>query len=457
MTSSISKLTPHLDSVLRSYYADWLEITRTTARADRRRVEESIRKIYSVSQLAPPVVIWCQSPLQLVVLPTFVSLCSRLSEYERAVVRERLEARKKRFSVDVRNWITLWNTISTNIDKITTDGQLGGLVNPQLTMQLQREMPRQLGDEFDKHISGEAKEQLGSMLKSRLRPDFQASKTRVGLSVPLWNFLSGEMWQFIAAITEARAAGNGSVGWFNKIIGAPIEDKEFKVDRYLEELRHHLNVAVSTHWFGPWDMYDLLLYDFARQHTESVKYGEPNDSQATAWLSLARHAAAYEFRAGVCFVCEHPSQLSLDNRSNAHRENGPAMEFSDGWNVYAWHGRRVPSEIIEHPERITVRQIEKERNIEVRRIMMQRYGERKFFVDSGALEVHKDKFGTLYRKEMEGDEPLVMVKVMNSTPEWDGSHKDYFIRVPPAITTAKAAVAWSFNLDSGDYDPNVET
>lgn len=343
MTSSISKLTPHLDSVLRSYYADWLEIARTTAKADRRRVEESIRRIYSSSELPPPVVIWCQSPLQLVVLPTFVSLCSRLSEYERAVVRERLEARRKRFSVDVRNWITLWNTVSTNIDKITIDGQLGGLVNSQLTMQLQREMPRKLGDEFDKHISGEAKEQLGSMLKSRLRPDFQASKTRVGLSVPLWNFLSGEMWQFIAAITEARAAGSGSVGWFSKIIGAPIEDKEFKVDRYLEELRHHLNVAVSTHWFGPWDMYDLLLYDFARQHTESVKYGEPNDSQATAWLSLARHAAAYEFRAGVCFVCEHPSQLSLDNRSNAHRENGPAMEFSDGWNVYAWHGRRVPS------------------------------------------------------------------------------------------------------------------
>jgi|AGTN01.2.fsa_nt_gi hypothetical protein len=455
MTSSISKLTPHLDTVLHSYYADWLEVTRTTAKADRRRVEESIRKIYSWSELAPPVVIWCQSPLQLAVLPTFVALCSRLSEYERAVVRERLEARKKRFTVDVRNWITLWNTVSTNIDKITIDGQLGGHVS-SLSRRFLGEMAGQLGHESDSHIAGEAKKQLDSMLRSRLQPDFEASKVRIGMSVPLWDFLNGEMWQFIAAVTEARAAGSGSVGWFKKIIGSPIEDKEFKVEWFLQELHHHLGVAASN-WWGPWDMYWLLLFDFARQNIQSVKYSEPNDSQATAWLTLTRHAAAYEFRTSVCFVCEHPTHLSLDNQANAHRENGPAMEFSDGWNVYAWHGRRVPSEIIEYPERITVRQIEKERNIEVRRIMIQRYGERKFFVDSGALEIHKDSFGTLYRKEMEGDEPLVMVKVMNSTPEWDGSHKGYFIRVPPEITTAKAAVAWSFQLASNEYDPNIET
>lgn len=455
MTSSISKLTPHLDTVLHSYYADWLEVTRTTAKADRRRVEESVRKIYSWSELPPPVIIWCQSPLQLAVLPTFVSLCSRLSEYERAVVRERLEARKKRFSVDVRDWITLWNTISANIDKITIDGQLGGHVG-SLSRRFLGEMAGQLGHELDNHIAGEAKKQLGSMLRSRLQPNFEASKTRIGMSVPLWDFLNGEMWQFIAAVTEARAAGSGSVGWFKKIIGAPIEDREFKVGAFLEELHHHLGVAASN-WWGPWDMYWLLLFDFARQNMESVKYSEPNDSQASAWLTLARHAAAYEFRTSACFVCEHPTQLSLDNQANAHRENGPAMAFSDGWNIYSWHGRRVPSEIIEYPERITVRQIEKERNIEVRRIMIQRYGERKFFVDSGALEIHKDSFGTLYRKEMDGDEPLVMVKVMNSTPEWDGSHKGYFIRVPPEVTTAKAAVAWSFQLASNEYDPKIET
>lgn len=455
MTSSISKLTPQLDSVLHSYYADWLEVARTTAKADRRRVEEAIRKIYSWSDLAQPVIIWCQSPLQLVVLPTFVSLCSKLSEYERAVVRERLEARKKRFSTDVRNWITLWNTISTNIDKITIDGQLGGYVN--WSRQFQGEMAGQLGNELDSHLGPEAKKQLHSMLRSRLQPDFETCKTRISLSVPLWDFLNGEMWQFIAAITEAKAAGSISAGgWFNKFIGSTVEDNEFKAEWFLEELRHHRHRAASN-WWGSWDMYWLLFFDFARQNMESVKYSEPNDSQVTAWLSLTRQAAAYEFRTGVCFVCEHPSRLSIDNQGNAHRENGPAMEFLDGWKVYAWHGRRVPSEIIEHPERITVRQIEKEPNVEVRRIMMQRYGERKFFVDSGALEIHKDSFGILYRKDMEGDEPLVMVKVMNSTPEWDGSHKGYFIRVPPEITTAKAAVAWSFQLDSEEYDPKIET
>jgi len=39
--------------------------------------------------------------------------------------------------------------------------------------------------------------------------------------------------------------------------------------------------------------------------------------------------------------------------------------------------------------------------------------------------------GELYFAEVPGDEPLVMVKVMNSTLEPDGSPKPYFLRVHP--------------------------
>ena len=57
---------------------------------------------------------------------------------------------------------------------------------------------------------------------------------------------------------------------------------------------------------------------------------------------------------------------------------------------------------------------------------------------------------------------FLMVKVVNSTPEPDGSFKDYFIRVPPAFGdgqhTARSAVAWTFEeSDEADYAPLVET
>jgi hypothetical protein len=71
--------------------------------------------------------------------------------------------------------------------------------------------------------------------------------------------------------------------------------------------------------------------------------------------------------------------------------------------------------------------------------------------------MHSDEFGELYRKELAGDEPLVMVCVINKTPEPDGTYKKYFLRVPPQITTAKDAVAWTFEQPTEGYTPSQET
>jgi hypothetical protein len=51
----------------------------------------------------------------------------------------------------------------------------------------------------------------------------------------------------------------------------------------------------------------------------------------------------------------------------------------------------------------------------------------------------------------------VMIEMVNSTPEPDGRRKRYWLRVPPNMTTAHEAVAWSFNVPAKDYAPKVET
>jgi uncharacterized protein DUF6745 len=50
-----------------------------------------------------------------------------------------------------------------------------------------------------------------------------------------------------------------------------------------------------------------------------------------------------------------------------------------------------------------------------------------------------------------------MVEVRNSTPEPDGSHKRYWLRVPPEVHTAREAVAWTFGLSADSYQPVIET
>jgi hypothetical protein len=84
------------------------------------------------------------------------------------------------------------------------------------------------------------------------------------------------------------------------------------------------------------------------------------------------------------------------------------------------------------------------------------YGIERYLNDARAVPFARDAFGTLYRLDHRRA-PIVLVKVRNSTPEPDGTWKDYFLRVPPDMRTPREAVAWTFGLDVAEYAPRTET
>lgn len=158
-----------------------------------------------------------------------------------------------------------------------------------------------------------------------------------------------------------------------------------------------------------------------------------------------------------CIISDRPQILTVDERNRPHSDTGPFCQWRDGSALFAVHGTRIPAWIIARPDQLSTAHIEKETNAEIRRVMMNRFGLARYLLTSGAKEIHQDDFGTLYRKEVAGDEAVVMVKVVNSTAEPDGSFKDYFLRVPPTMERARAAVAWTFGLKEDEYGPDLET
>jgi len=50
-----------------------------------------------------------------------------------------------------------------------------------------------------------------------------------------------------------------------------------------------------------------------------------------------------------------------------------------------------------------------------------------------------------------------MVEVINRTSEPDGSFKHHFLCVPPHLSTAHEAVAWTFGMSASEYRPELET
>jgi hypothetical protein len=186
---------------------------------------------------------------------------------------------------------------------------------------------------------------------------------------------------------------------------------------------------------------------------------------------VATEAGPRIMHSEFCIVSERPEVLKVDSENRPHCDDGPFCRWRDGSAIYAVHGVRVPWDIIEHPKSITIARIEAEQNAEIRRVMIDKYGASRYLLDSGAKELHRDQFGILYRKDLPGDEPMVMVRVVNSTPEPDGHSKEYWLRVHPALRpmlrgqqlgepqkmTARAAVASTFGLRAEEYAPEVET
>ncbi|WP_375231947.1 DUF6745 domain-containing protein [Streptomyces sp. NWU339] len=159
----------------------------------------------------------------------------------------------------------------------------------------------------------------------------------------------------------------------------------------------------------------------------------------------------------VAVVCERPVALHRDEAGRLDHGDGPALEFPDGFALCAWRGMPVPRAFLKELRTLTPERIRAEENAELRRVMLEYYGYDRYLTDSGAEPVHQDETGTLWRVELVGDEAVVMVEVVNSTPEPDGTRRTYWLRVPPTTRTARKGVAWTFGVAPEAYEPLRQT
>ncbi|MFJ2936821.1 DUF6745 domain-containing protein [Streptomyces sp. NPDC087219] len=173
--------------------------------------------------------------------------------------------------------------------------------------------------------------------------------------------------------------------------------------------------------------------------------------------AVAAHAGWWWPYENVAVVCERPVELHRDEAGRLDRGDGPALAFADGFALYAWRGMTVPADFLAGLAGLTPERIREEENTELRRVMLEYYGYDRYLAASGARHQHRDETGVLWRIELADDEDVVMVEVVNSTPEPDGSHRTYWLRVPPTTRTAREGVAWTFGLHPDAYEPLVQT
>lgn len=122
-----------------------------------------------------------------------------------------------------------------------------------------------------------------------------------------------------------------------------------------------------------------------------------------------------------------------------------------------WRGVPIDQRIAFSPETITAREILHERNVSLRRVLLERMGLNRFIAETHGeeLDVDEDAGGPrrLLRIAFDGEDALVCVVV-----RCPSTGQQYVLRVPPHMRTCRQAIAWTagFN-DAEQYQPLVET
>lgn len=187
------------------------------------------------------------------------------------------------------------------------------------------------------------------------------------------------------------------------------------------------------------------------------EYAERVDLMA----ALARSTGPWWPYPDACVMTERPVRCETQPQSSGpgrgwavlHSLDGPALAWRDGFAIHAWYGAAVP-------ERYTTGQATaddwlSERNAEFRRLIAERMGYARLLDQVDAEKIASDEYGTLWRipSYRNGDEDVVLVDVVNSTVEPDGSQRRYVLRVPPGQRVPRDAIGWTFGLPPGTYQP----
>lgn len=218
------------------------------------------------------------------------------------------------------------------------------------------------------------------------------------------------------------------------------------------------------HVWGDWnygqnDLHWIGYYQLGKEFVQP--YPDDLGQRLDAVDRLSRLVLWWKAYDTAVVLCARPIELYRNDEGQLHNPNGPAIKWADQFGLYYVDGIEMPDgRYVEDHSLITPDVIDAEANLEVRRQLLNLAGATDYMKRRGGKLVSKDDFGELWQIEKyyeETGEALAMVKVVNSTPNADGTFKDYWIQVPPEMTSAHQAVAWTFGADAKEYQPDLET
>jgi hypothetical protein len=154
----------------------------------------------------------------------------------------------------------------------------------------------------------------------------------------------------------------------------------------------------SNYLLGQQEYYWIGFYLFCE--TIGVKYDEESSHRLRLWKDVSDSIGWWWPYENICLMSNRPELCHYDEQRNQmHCDDGPALRFRDGYEMYVLHGVRVQKELVMTPaEDLDPEMLLREANAEVRKEIIRKIGIERCLneLDSEVLDHRDDIIGGPY-------------------------------------------------------------
>ncbi|MBW4647929.1 MAG: hypothetical protein KME06_04405 [Kastovskya adunca ATA6-11-RM4] len=296
----------------------------------------------------------------------------------------------------------------------------------QLWLQLGQQLWTQLASQLSSQLKSQLVSQLESQLSSQLCLQFQRH---------LENQLNQ---QFVERLTEARL---GNQRW-QQVVNLIFQRQSGReLNCQIEQLKSLLAAGIQSElWACTSSWFDFGISVLGLEH---------DSSQWETFQSLTRYCGWIFPLEEVAIVCDRPTKLSFDEQKRLHAEGEPAIEFADGYSLYAYQGVTLPEKYGKlSPHQWQVQWLLQEKNPGLRQALIQGIGYTRLCQELPVKELDSWEEYTLLKIKQSVDVELVHLLKM-VCPSTEDIH---VVRVPPDINSAREAIKWvNWGTDSEEF------
>ena len=434
----VAKLTDEQESRIPEWGKKWVNMGLSTEPADFDKAIAAAKKAYSLCGLDQPLIILkVGSPYAAIIggVMAYEMLKAGYSNNWKRGVEEKSLINK---SIESKVYSSIHNSINSRVYNYigqqihdNTFIQVFDAVGKRLCIDTYQKIHGRVREQ----VRGQVRQQIGDRVRSQVWDNlWDLIMKQVGSSV--WNKVYGQVGDLVYTIVGGQVRSR-VYDQVRAQIDSSVRNGSIPTN----------NEGISSLWCS-YTSYFTFFRDVCRLELspDTLERMSINEDLVTSCEWTWWHE-------NVLVVSDRPKKINLDAEGRLHCENGPSIEYRDGWSLYHWHGVSIPEEWI-MVGKPTAKEALTWENIEQRRAACEIVGWTNVLKELDAETIDEDgdpEIGTLIECIIPNSGRERFLRVLC------GTSREFVIPVPREMSTAIEANSWTWGLSSEEYKPEVRT